>query len=247
MPTDHRKKTILARIKSAGPFLLNAALITGIVGSISCSANKLQKLVAKAPAKCDAKLINRLLEVIEKDIIPLTQEAVVKGNKIFGAAILKKSDLSLVVASPNNETENPLWHGEVHVLKKFYELPKSNRPNTQELIFLATHEPCTLCLSAITWTGFDNFYYLFSHEDSRDSFNIPHDLKILQEVFNCSPGEYAQENFYWRSNNLKKLINACDERTRKNFLFRIDHLEKIYGDLSDVYQKNKDKVDIPLK
>jgi tRNA(Arg) A34 adenosine deaminase TadA len=247
MTTDHRKKTILARIKSAGPFLLNAALITGIVGSISCSASKIQKLVAKAPAKCDAKLINRLLEVIEKDIIPLTQEAVVKGNKIFGAAILKKSDLFMVVASPNNETENPLWHGEVHVLKTFYELPKSNRPNTQELIFLATHEPCTLCLSAITWTGFDNFYYLFSHEDSRDSFKIPHDLKILQEVFKCGPGEYAQENFYWKSYHLKKLINNCDEINKKDFLTRIYHLEKNYRDLSDVYQKNKDKVDMPLK
>jgi hypothetical protein len=29
----------------------------------------------------DAKLINRLLEVIEQDIIPLTREAVPKGNK----------------------------------------------------------------------------------------------------------------------------------------------------------------------
>lgn len=121
------------------------------------------------------------------------------------------------------------------------------RRNTGELCFLATHEPCTLCLAAITGTGFDNFYYLFSHEDTRDSFNIPHDLKILQEVFKCGPGGYARENFYWQSYHLKKLVNTCDGKTRQAFLSRILHLEKIYSDLSDLYQKNKDKVDIPLK
>ena len=95
----------------------------------------------------------------------------------------RKDDRSLVLAETNNEIENPLWHGEVHCLKRFYEMPKAERADTKDCIFLATHEPCSLCLSAITWTGFDNFYYLFSHEDSRDSFAIPHDLKILKEVF----------------------------------------------------------------
>lgn len=41
------------------------------------------------------------------------REAVKKGNKIFGAAILKLSDLSLVVVGTNTEIESPLWHGEV--------------------------------------------------------------------------------------------------------------------------------------
>ncbi len=136
----------------------------------------------------DASLIDRLFDVIENDIVPKTAEGVARGNKLFGAAILRKSDLSVVVAETNNEMENPLWHGEVHALKRFYELPKADRPDPKDCIFLATHEPCSLCLSAITWTGFDNFYYLFSHEDSRDSFAIPHDLRILKEVFTPRSG-----------------------------------------------------------
>jgi tRNA(Arg) A34 adenosine deaminase TadA len=94
--------------------------------------------------------------------VPKTRAGVALGNKLFGAAILRKDDLSLVVADTNNEMENPLWHGEVHTLKKFYELPTDQRPEPKDCIFFATHEPCSLCLSAITWTGFDNFYYLLA-------------------------------------------------------------------------------------
>jgi hypothetical protein len=37
-------------------------------------------------------------------------------------------------------------------------------------------------LSGITWSGFDNHYYLFTYEDTRDAFAIPHDIRILEEV-----------------------------------------------------------------
>lgn len=134
-----------------------------------------------------ARLFSRLLETIEFEIVPLTTRGVAAGNKIFGAALLRKSDLSLVLADTNNETANPLWHGEIQCLKSFFEL--KDRPGTDELIFLSTHEPCSLCLSAITWAGFDNFFYLFSHENSRDSFAIPHDLRILAEVFSLEDGQ----------------------------------------------------------
>lgn len=194
----------------------------------------------------DVSLIDRLLDVIEHDIVPKTEDGVADGNKLFGAAILRKSDRSLVLAETNNETENPLWHGEVHCLKRFYEMPRAERVDTRDAIFLATHEPCSLCLSAITWTGFDNFYYLFSHEDSRDSFAIPHDLKILKEVFTLEPGGYNAENAYWKSYSLRRLVRDLPETERARLEKRIGTISDKYDALSSDYQDGKAYNDIPL-
>jgi len=192
-------------------------------------------------------LLARLLSVIEDDILPLTEKGVAAGNKIFGAALLKKSDLSLVLAETNNELENPLWHGEMHALKKFYETDKSSRPNTEDLIFLSTHEPCSLCLSAITWAGFDNFYYIFSHEDSRDSFAIPHDLKILKAVFDIDPGGYQQANEFWTSYAVNKLLESVSDSVLKDELTRqSSRIAMRYDTLSEQYQATKNSNDIPL-
>ncbi len=193
----------------------------------------------------DVSLIDRLFDVIEYDIVPKTAAGVIEGNKLFGAAILRK-DGSLVLAETNNETENPLWHGEVHCLKRFYEMPRADRPATGDCIFLATHEPCSLCLSAITWTGFDNFYYLFSHEDSRDAFAIPHDLKILKEVFTLEPGGYNAENAYWKSYGLRRLVRDLPEPDRQRLEGRIAKISALYDDMSETYQASKGDNDIPL-
>ena len=194
----------------------------------------------------DVSLIDRLLDVIENDIVPKTAEGVAHGNKLFGAAVLDKKDHSLIIAETNNEIENPLWHGEVHCLKRFYEMPKAERVDTTDAIFLSTHEPCSLCLSAITWAGFDNFYYLFSHEDSRDSFAIPHDLKILKEVFTLDPGGYNAENAYWKSYSIRRLASALPEAERNRLERRIETISRRYDELSEAYQSGKADNDIPL-
>ncbi len=203
-----------------------------------------------------ADLVGRLLDVIEHDIAPVTHKGVQKGNKLFGAAILRKSDLSVVIAETNNETENPLWHGEMHAIKRFFELPADQRPQTKDCLFLATHEPCSLCLSGITWSGFDNFYYLFSHEDSRDSFAIPYDIQILQAVFAVPDPDrptvppdrplYNQTNPFWTSRSIPQMIATLDRGNREALVQRVDDITALYADLSAVYQSDKGNKGIPL-
>ena len=87
----------------------------------------------------NAKLIDAILTVVENDIVPLTQEGVKHGKKVFGAAVLKKDDLSVVMTGTNHESECPLWHGEVYTIKKLYE--KGARPGFKECIFLLRINP----------------------------------------------------------------------------------------------------------
>ena len=191
--------------------------------------------------------LEKFLNIFIKEILPLTEKGVDKGNKIFGAAILKKDDFSLVVAGSNNEVDNPMWHGETHTLKRFYEINKNSRPNEKDCIFLSSHEPCSLCLSAITFAGFDNFYYLFPYQSTSDEFNIPHDLNILKEVFNISNGKYIKENSYWKSYNINMLLDELKDTNKKKLIDSFNEIKKQYFDLSNKYQSSKEKNFIPLK
>lgn len=187
-----------------------------------------------------------MLAVLREDVLPLTQEGVREGNKVFGAAVLRKASLELVIAGTNEEAQNPLLHGEISCLNRYWSLQGESRPPPAECLFLSSHEPCPMCLSAIAWSGFDNFYYLFSYEDSRDEFEIPHDLAILAEVFRCPDGAYADANAYWTSYYLLDLIEQGSQDERARWREQVADLRSAYRVLSDHYQDSKQESDIPL-
>lgn len=184
--------------------------------------------------------VARLLEVIVTDIVPLTAAGVRAGNKLFGAAILRRRDLSVVVAATNDETSNPLWHGEIHAIKKFFEL--ADRPAPADCVFLATHEPCSLCLSGITWAGFDNFSYLFSHRDSAEEFAIPYDIDILTAVYAVPdpdrPGPNPDRDLYNRTN---KYFTSTDlmPLARAELPDELERILAVYAELSATYQARR--------
>ena len=65
--------------------------------------------------RASAPQLGRMLEVVEREILPKTTEQVAAGNKFFGAAVLD-SEYNAVVADTNHETECPLYHGEVYTI-----------------------------------------------------------------------------------------------------------------------------------
>jgi hypothetical protein len=88
---------------------------------------------------------------------------------------------------------------------------------------------------------FRQFFYFFGYEATRDAFNIPHDLRILSEVFRIENGNYARQNAFWISRGIEELVGD-DEA----LLAKITGLRARYDDLSAVYQGSKAENDIPL-
>ena len=176
---------------------------------------------------------SRILDIFIDELIPLTNISIHKGNKIFGAFIIKKSDLSIICFGTNQETKNPLFN--------LYEIQKNN---TKDYYFISSHQPCSLCLSAITWSGFDNFYYFFPYEDTKDNFNIPHDLKILEEVFKIKQGNYQKKNQYWQSYSIISEIKKLGQNEQLSA--KITKIKDEYQKLSKIYQESKINNNIPL-
>jgi tRNA(Arg) A34 adenosine deaminase TadA len=183
--------------------------------------------------------------------VPLTRAGVSSGSKVFGAAILNRAGLTPVTVATNNERVSPLLHGEINCIQEFFASPPEGRPATKDCIFFSTHEPCSLCLSGIAWAGFNEFYYLFSYEDSRDLFSIPYDIDILEQVFRVpapsdTPETLAARPLYNRTNKFfaaKSLANLVDSISdgieRKHWADQVARVKALYESLDATYQEGK--------
>lgn len=202
-----------------------------------------------------ATLVLALLKIIEQSIIPLTRDGVASGSKLFGAAILARHGLKPLTVATNNERVSPLFHGEIACIQQFFttDFPESTtRPDPgRDCIFLATHEPCSLCLSGITWSGFNEFYYLFTYKDSRDLFSIPYDIDILEQVFRVQGGEtkdqmrerplYNRNNKFFTAKSLLDVIGEIEEEKQRSVLIaEVDRVKALYNGLSRTYQTGKE-------
>ncbi|KAI1080013.1 cytidine deaminase-like protein [Whalleya microplaca] len=216
---------------------------------------------SEEPLHDPVTLLSALLSTIETQIVPLTTSGVSSGSKLFGAAILLKSDLTPITVATNNEQASPLLHGEINCIQSFFSSPTITtttdspsprlRPSPRDCIFVATHEPCSLCLSGIVWSGFDNFYHLFTHGDSADRFGIPYDLQILREVFRVrAEGEsgealerralYNRRNAFFTARSFAELVaEIADEGERARWEAEVERVKRLYDGLSGTYQEGK--------
>ncbi len=181
----------------------------------------------------DDTFFHRMLDIVEADIIPQTLRGVKMGSKVFGAALIRRDDLSLIVASTNHERSSPLWHGEVYAIKEFYELQK--HPAPQECLMLATHQPCCMCASAIAWGGFPEVWYLFGYEQTGADFNIPHDQKMIRDIFGTR--EPKADNEYYRMHSLTDLVPKLADPQKAGA--RLELIRAQYAELSRIYQQGE--------
>lgn len=173
----------------------------------------------------DEHMAGRCLEVAEKEILPLTERAVAQGHNIFGAAVLLRKDLSLVAVGTNLRGLNPARHGEMVTIENFFTL--GERPLPEETVFFSTHEPCSMCLSALAWCGFPEVLYLFGYEETRDDFAMAGDLDILAEIFSTTVPN--RENRYFRMQSLQDAVAGFENPGP--WFERIEALREAYRSL----------------
>lgn len=152
----------------------------------------------------------RLLSVIRDDIYPMTVKAVLKGNNLFGAAVLDGNDLSPIVVGTNLREENPTYHGEMVTIDRFYHL--AERPDPGNTVFLSTHEPCPMCLSALAWAGFREIYFLFDYGETASDFAMPTDREMLEQIF--LSGGTAYRNPFFSMYSIRELAQEHPEREK---------------------------------
>jgi tRNA(Arg) A34 adenosine deaminase TadA len=184
-------------------------------------------------------MIRRMLAVIENEVLPKTERGVAAGNKVFGAAVLdgRHKEMPTVIAETNHETLCPMYHGEVYTIKQWSEkISAIDRPSPADSIFLSTHEPCCMCISAIVWSGFKKVFYFFPYEASRDQ-GIPHDINIMQELWQVP--RYAPCNKFCTSVGLLDVIEECQGEDLEEFRIVVKRITEKYEELARKYHAEK--------
>ena len=174
----------------------------------------------------DDEKIEKMLDVIRDEILPLTECEVKRGNHLFGGAILRPDTLTSVMVGSNNRIENPLFHGEIDTLNRFFKLPV--RPRADELIFLATHEPCPMCASAIAWAGFREVWVLFGSKEMEEEFDMSVDIEMYKELFGSNG--VRPDNKFFRKYSLRKIVSELPAGDR--LAGTLEEIEKRYTALS---------------
>ncbi|KAI9685537.1 MAG: hypothetical protein M1822_004395 [Bathelium mastoideum] len=195
-------------------------------------------------------LVSRLLTLAETQIIPKLRESVA-GGPPFGAAISTKEHLKPVTVSTNHKREPPLLHGETNCIREFFLQAKDSRPEPRNCIFFSTHQPCSLCLSGLAWTGFPTIYYLFTYQETSDLLGIPEDVDILEEVFRVrAPGDtdetlrarplYNKQNKYFSTTSISELIDDIPYKEERHRLRReAERVKSLWEPLNHVFVNRK--------
>ncbi|MDL2263624.1 nucleoside deaminase [Synergistaceae bacterium OttesenSCG-928-I11] len=184
----------------------------------------------------DSEKLQKMLEIIRDEILPLTENEVSRGNNVFGGAILRTDTLTSVMVGSDNRVENPLFHGEIDTLNRFFKLPV--RPDPGELIFLATHDPCPMCAAAIAVAGFKELWVLFGYKDIAETFGLQTDAEIYREVFGVEGAR--PENAFFTKHSLKKAVATSPDKEALGEI--LDEIEKRYESL-DVKDTSEEHAD----
>jgi tRNA(Arg) A34 adenosine deaminase TadA len=165
----------------------------------------------------DAEKVKKLIEVIRDEILPLTESESARGNEPSGSAIVRSDTLTSVMVGADNRLKNPLFHGDVDAINRFFKLPV--HPPAEELIFLATHDPCPMCASAIACAGFKELWILFDWDDyaELESGVIDDALAMYRGLFGVEG--IRQDNGFFTRHSIKRFVATSPGKDELQSLF----------------------------
>lgn len=169
--------------------------------------------------------IENILTAIKDDLLPLTEKGVEEGNHVFGGMVLDAASLKTIVAGTNNRQGNPIFHGEIDTILRFFSMKDHHAPS--ECIFVASHDPCSMCISAIAWSGFKEIWVLFGYEDVAKDFEMPVDLMMYREIFGVDGAK--DNNLFFRKYSIKR--ESENEANASILKEKIEELKKLYSSL----------------
>ncbi len=169
--------------------------------------------------------IDAILRAIKDDLLPLTKKSVQHGNHVFGGLVLDAKTFETVIAGTNRRQDNPIFHGEIDTILRFFGI--KNHPDPANCIFVASHDPCSMCISAIAWSGFKEIWVLFGYEDVAKDFEMPVDLMIYKEVFGVKGAK--DNNIFFKKYSIKH--EAKKSQNSKDLEVKIAEIEQMYSSL----------------
>ena len=98
-----------------------------------------------------------------RECVKLAKASVASGNSPYGAVIVDPRDHRIIVTGQNHAAANPIWHGEMDAINRLAGvLEARNKTVYEEAKFLELYtsaEPCSMCMSALAWSGIGRVYY----------------------------------------------------------------------------------------
>jgi tRNA(Arg) A34 adenosine deaminase TadA len=159
-----------------------------------------------------------MLEVVRDEILPLAESESARGNDPSGSAILRSDTLTSVMVGADNRMNNPVFHGEMDAIIRFFKLPV--HPPAAELIFLATHAPCPMCASAIAWSGFKELWVLFDNGCTDPDKPARADLSMFRKLFGVDGTR--QDNSFFITHSIKKTVAASQREDLQTLLNEVE-------------------------
>jgi len=149
-------------------------------------------------------------EEIMKKTIKLAISTIEDGNTPFGAIITKDGEIIAEAVNEVSSSVDLTAHAELSAIRKATK--KLGRINLSDCELFASGEPCTMCLTAIYYSGIKKVYVAYSQEEAalyrignsyvHEQIGLPKEKRDLSYI-QLRPVDVEHPYKVWDSSNCK--------------------------------------------